>query len=144
MLGTKPYFPKESQREIKWYLVDADGKILGRLATQIANLLRGKHHPTFTPHADGGFRVAVVNTENIQVTGNKAEQKFYFRHSGYPGGLTEHSLEEVRQIAPTRVIQHAVKGMLPKSKLGRKMLSRLKLYVGNDHPHQAQIASATK
>ena len=107
MLGTKTYFPKESQREIKWYLVDADGKILGRLATQIANLLRGKHHPTFTPHADGGFRVAVVNTENIQVTGNKAEQKFYYRHSGYPGGIKQRTFNEQMERKPEVVLRQA-------------------------------------
>ena len=86
MRGNRTYFPTGSQKEIKWYLFDADGKTLGRLATEIAKVLRGKHKPTFTPHADGGFRVAVVNVENVQITGNKAEQKFYFRHSGYPGG----------------------------------------------------------
>jgi len=138
MLGTKTYFPKESQREIKWYLVDADGKILGRLATQIANLLRGKHHPTFTPHADGGFRVAVVNTENIQVTGNKAEQKFYFRHSGYPGGDKYRTYNEQMERKPEVVLRQAVKGMLPKNRLGRKLLRGLKIYTGPDHPHQAQ------
>ena len=127
-----------------WHVVDASGKTLGRVCSEIAILLQGKHKVSYVPYLNTGDFVVVVNAEKVKVTGDKLNKKMYYRHSGYPGGLTEQSLEEVLQIAPTRVIEHAVKGMLPKSKLGRKMLSRLKLYVGNDHPHQDQIASATK
>ena len=119
MRGNRTYFPTGSQKEIKWYLFDADGKTLGRLATEIAKVLRGKHKPTFTPHADGGFRVAVVNVENVQITGNKAEEKFYFRHSGYPGGDKYRTFNEQMERDPEVVLRKAVKGMLPKNRLGR-------------------------
>ena len=142
MRGNRTYFPTGSQKEIKWYLFDADGKTLGRLATEIAKVLRGKHKPTFTPHADGGFRVAVVNVENVQITGNKAEQKFYFRHSGYPGGDKYRTFNEQMERDPEVVLRKAVKGMLPKNRLGRKLLRGLKIYTGPDHPHQAQQPEA--
>jgi large subunit ribosomal protein L13 len=138
MRGNRTYFPTGSQKEIKWYLLDADGRTLGRLATEIAKILRGKHKPTFTPHADSGFRVAVVNAENVQITGNKAEQKVYFRHSGYPGGDKYRTFNEQMERNPKVVLRHAVKGMLPKNRLGRKLLRGLKIYTGPDHPHQAQ------
>jgi large subunit ribosomal protein L13 len=127
-----------------WHVVDASGKTLGRICSEIAILLQGKHKVSYVPYLNTGDFVIVVNAEKVKVTGDKLNKKMYYRHSGYPGGLTEKTLDEVLQTAPTRVIEHAVKGMLPKSKLGRRMMSRLKLYVGDDHPHQAQIASATK
>ena len=127
-----------------WHVVDASGKTLGRICSEIAILLQGKHKVSYVPYLNTGDFVIVVNAEKVKVTGDKLNKKIYYRHSGYPGGLTEKTLDEVLQTAPTRVIEHAVKGMLPKSKLGRRMMSRLKLYVGDDHPHQAQIASATK
>tara|TARA_Y100000588_G_scaffold369290_1_gene438134 strand:- start:557 stop:994 length:438 start_codon:yes stop_codon:yes gene_type:complete len=145
-MGINPNLHRTRLEDIQsnWHVVDASGKTLGRVCSEIAILLQGKHKVSYVPYLNTGDFVVVVNAEKVKVTGDKLNKKMYYRHSGYPGGLTEQSLEEVLQIAPTRVIQHAVKGMLPKSKLGRKMLSRLKLYVGNDHPHQAQIASATK
>ena len=145
-MGINPNLHRTRLEDIQsnWHVVDASGKTLGRVCSEIAILLQGKHKVSYVPYLNTGDFVVVVNAEQVKVTGDKLNKKMYYRHSGYPGGLTEQSLEEVLQIAPTRVIEHAVKGMLPKSKLGRKMLSRLKLYVGNDHPHQAQIASATK
>jgi len=124
--------------EQKWYIVDAQGKTLGRLATQIASVLRGKHKPTFTPHVNCGDNVIVVNAEKIQVTGRKLTQKKYYRHSGYPGGLKEITLRDQLKKFPERVIEHAVKGMLPKNRLGRQMYTKLKVYAGPNHPHQAQ------
>ena len=126
----------------KWLLIDAENIVLGRLATTVSNLLRGKHKPTFTPHADGGFRVAVVNAENVQITGNKAEQKFYFRHSGYPGGDKYRTFNEQMERDPEVVLRKAVKGMLPKNRLGRKLLRGLKIYTGPNHPHKAQEPEA--
>ena len=145
-MGINPNLHRTRLEDIQsnWHVVDASGKTLGRVCSEIAILLQGKHKVSYVPYLNTGDFVVVVNAEKVKVTGDKLNKKMYYRHSGYPGGLTEQSLEDVLQIAPTRVIEHAVKGMLPKSKLGRKMLSRLKLYVGNDHPHQAQIASATK
>jgi large subunit ribosomal protein L13 len=128
--------------EIKWHVVDANGKVLGRLATQIAMVLRGKHRPNFTPHADMGHRVAVVNAEKIIVTGNKAKQKTYFRYSGYPGGAKFRTFEEQMQKKPEEILRHAVKGMLPKNRLGRKLIKKLKIHVGPNHPHQAQQPEA--
>lgn len=122
----------------KWYVVNADGEILGRFASQIANYLRGKHKPEFSPHMDNGDFIVVVNCEKIKVTGKKMLEKEYYRHSGWVGGLKEASLAEVLAKHPQRVIVHAVKGMLPKNKLGRAILKKLKVYVGPDHPHLAQ------
>ncbi|MDH3673891.1 MAG: 50S ribosomal protein L13 [Anaerolineae bacterium] len=121
-----------------WYVVDAQGQTLGRLATHVATILRGKHKPNFTPHVDCGDYVIIVNAEKIHVTGQKMTQKKYYRHSGYPGGLRVVTLRDQLQKFPARVLEHAVQGMLPKNKLGRRMFRKLKVYVGPDHPHQAQ------
>ncbi len=140
-LRMQTYFPKSdavSDEDVRWYIVDAGGKVLGRLATQIAAVLRGKHHPTFTPHADLGFRVAVINADKVVVTGNKAEQKTYFRHSGYPGGDKFRTFNEQMELNPEVIIRRAVKGMLPKNRLGDKLIKKLKVYSGPNHPHQAQ------
>ncbi len=128
--------PKDIERQ--WYVVDATGQTLGRLASRIATILRGKHKPYFVPHLDVGDYVIVVNAEKIHVTGRKLDQKIYYRHSGYPGGLKETTLRQQLQKHPERVIISAVRGMLPKNRLGRKMLKKLKVYAGPDHPHQAQ------
>jgi large subunit ribosomal protein L13 len=124
--------------EREWFLVNAEGKTLGRLATEIAKVLRGKHKPIYTPHLDCGDYVIVVNAEKVRVTGRKLDQKMYYRHSGYPGGIKSISLRNQLQKHPDRVLQAAVRGMLPKNPLGRKMLKKLKVYVGDSHPHQAQ------
>jgi large subunit ribosomal protein L13 len=134
----KTYFTKPSEIERAWYLVDAKGKTLGRLASEIAKVLRGKNKPIYTPHLDTGDYVIVVNAEKIHVTGKKLDQKFYYRHSGYPGGLTSISLREQLKRHPTRVIRSAVWGMLPHNRLGRAMIKKLKVYAGDSHPHQAQ------
>lgn len=128
--------PAEVSRD--WYVVDAEGLTLGRLATEIARRLRGKHKPEFTPHVDTGDYIVVVNAEKVHVTGNKAQDKMYYRHTGYPGGLRSMSFEQMVDHAPERTIEFAVKGMLPKGPLGRAMYSKLKVYAGNEHPHQAQ------
>jgi large subunit ribosomal protein L13 len=122
----------------RWYVVDAEGQTLGRLATRIADTLRGKGKPEYTPHVDSGDFVVVVNAEKIQVTGNKLDQKRYYRHSGYPGGLRSRTLREQLDRRPTEVIRKAVKGMLPKNKLASAQISKLKIYAGPDHPHEAQ------
>ena len=129
---------REQDVQKDWYIVDAQGQTLGRLATQIATLLRGKHKPLFTPHIDCGDYVVVVNAEKIHVTGQKMTQKKYYRHSGYPGGLKEVALRDQLQKFPTRVIESAVRGMLPKNRLGRRMFTKLKVYAGSTHPHEAQ------
>jgi large subunit ribosomal protein L13 len=122
----------------KWYVVDATDKTLGRLCTEIANRLRGKHKPEFTPHVDTGDYVVVVNAEKIVVTGKKATDKLYHHHSGYPGGIKSISFDKLLVKSPEMIIEKAVKGMMPKNKLSRAMLSKLKVYAGNDHPHSAQ------
>lgn len=122
----------------KWYVVDASGKTLGRLCTEIANRLRGKHKPEFTPHVDTGDYVVVVNAEKIVVTGNKATDKLYHHHTGYPGGIKSISFDKLLVKSPEMIIEKAVKGMMPKNKLSRAMLSKLKVYAGSDHPHSAQ------
>jgi large subunit ribosomal protein L13 len=122
----------------KWYVVDATGKTLGRLCTEIANRLRGKHKPEFTPHVDTGDYVVVVNAEKIVVTGSKTTDKLYHHHSGYPGGIKSISFDKLLVKSPEMIIEKAVKGMMPKNKLSRAMLSKLKVYAGNDHPHSAQ------
>ena len=119
-------------------MIDAEGKTLGRLSSEIAVLLQGKHKPEYVPYLNTGDFVVVINAEKVRVTGKKLQQKMYYRHSGYPGGLRERTLAEVLERTPTRVIEHAVKGMLPKSAIGRRMMSRLKLYAGSEHPHEAQ------
>jgi large subunit ribosomal protein L13 len=134
----KTYSAKPGEVTREWYLVDADGKTLGRLATQIADTLRGKRKPQYTPHVDTGDFVIVVNAEKIAVTGNKLDQKRYYRHSGYPGGLRSRTLREQLERRPTEVLRVAVKGMLPKNRLARQQITKLKIYAGPAHPHEAQ------
>jgi large subunit ribosomal protein L13 len=134
----KTYVATPDTRERNWLVVDATGKTLGRLATQIADALRGKRKPDYTPHIDVGDFVVVVNAEKISVTGNKREQKRYYRHSGYPGGLRSRTLAEMMERRPEEVVRRAVKGMLPRTRLGRAQLRKLKVYAGPDHPHAAQ------
>jgi large subunit ribosomal protein L13 len=134
----KTYSAKPGEITREWYLVDAEGKTLGRLATQIADTLRGKRKPQYTPHVDTGDFVIVVNAEKIQVTGNKLDQKRYYRHSGYPGGIRSRTLREQRERRPTEVLRVAVKGMLPKNRLARQQITKLKIYAGPEHPHEAQ------
>lgn len=134
----KTYFATNENIENKWYVVDASGKVLGRLATQIAKYLRGKHKPEFTPHADAGDYIVVINADKVKVTGKKEQDKVYYTHSGYPGGLKETTYEKLKAKDATRIIEIAVKGMLPKNPLGRAMLSKLKVYIGSEHPHTAQ------
>jgi large subunit ribosomal protein L13 len=134
----KTYVATPADRQRDWLIVDAEGKTLGRLATQIAEALRGKRKPTYTPHVDTGDFVVVINAEKIVVTGAKRTQKLYYRHSGYPGGLKSRSLEEMLDRRPEEVIRIAVKGMLPKNRLARKQITKLKVYAGPEHPHQAQ------
>ena len=136
MKSTKYAKPGEVAR--KWVLIDADGAVLGRLATQIATILRGKNKPQYTPHVDTGDFVIVINADKVQLTGNKAAQKSYWRYSGWLGGLKTESFEEAMAKHPERVIQHAVKGMLPKTTLGRQQFGKLKVYAGPEHPHEAQ------
>jgi large subunit ribosomal protein L13 len=134
----KTYSAKPGEIMREWYLVDAEGKTLGRLATQIADTLRGKRKPQYTPHVDTGDFVIVVNAEKIQVTGNKLDQKRYYRHSGYPGGIRSRTLREQLERRPTEVLRVAVKGMLPKNRLARQQITKLKIYAGPEHPHEAQ------
>ena len=140
----KTWNAKPGEVERRWYLVDADGKTLGRLATRIADTLRGKDKPQYTPHVDTGDFVVVVNAEKIAVTGNKLDDKRYYRHSGYPGGIRSRTLREELERRPTEVIRKAVKGMLPRSKLARAQLTKLKLYAGPEHPHEAQSPEPLK
>jgi len=139
---TKTYSVKASDIERKWHVIDASDEVLGRLATRVAGLLMGKHKPIFSRHLDVGDFVVIINADKVRVTGNKAKQKMYYRHSGYPGGLKSVSLEKMMQTHPNRVIEHAVKGMLPRNKLNAGMMKRLKVYSGDSHPHTAQVASA--
>jgi large subunit ribosomal protein L13 len=134
----KTYLTKPAEVERQWYVVDAEGKNLGRLASEIAKILRGKHKPIYSPSVDCGDYVIVLNADKISVTGRRLDQKYYYRHSGYPGGISSISLREQLEKHPTRPLEAAVKGMLPKNPLGRKMLKKLKLYTGSEHPHQAQ------
>ena len=132
------YSAKSSDNEGKWCVVDASGAVLGRLATTIASRLQGKHNPLYTPHVDTGDWIVVINAEKVVLTGRKWDQKNYYRHSGYIGGLTTTSARELRDKRPEDMVRFAVKGMLPKNKLGRQQLKKLKVYAGNQHPHQAQ------
>lgn len=134
----KTYTARAEGMEREWFLVSAEGKTLGRLASEIAQVLRGKHKPIYTPHLDCGDYVIVVNAEKVQVTGRKLDQKMYYHHTGYPGGIKSISLRNQLQKHPERVLQAAVRGMLPRNRLGRKMLKKLKVYAGDSHPHQAQ------
>jgi large subunit ribosomal protein L13 len=138
LLLLKTYVAKPSTRQRDWVLVDANGKTLGRLATQVANILRGKRKPEYTPHVDTGDFVVIVNAEKVHVTGDKRSSKMYRHHSGYPGGLRTRSLEEMLQRRPEEVIRIAVKGMLPRNRLARQQLRKLKVYAGPEHPHEAQ------
>ncbi len=138
MRAMKTYTATAADRDRQWLLVDATGQTLGRLATQIADALRGKRKPTYTPHVDTGDFVVVVNAEKISVTGKKLEDKRYYRHSGYPGGLKSRSLNEMLERRPEEVLRLAVKGMLPRNRLARKQITKLKIYAGPDHPHAAQ------
>ena len=140
----KTYVATPTDRERNWLLVDAEGQTLGRLATQIATFLRGKHLPIFSEHMDLGDFVVVVNAGRIRVTGNKARQRIYYRHSTYPGGLKSVALGELLARHPERVIKHTVRGMLPHNALGRKMLRKLKVYAGAEHPHAAQFRASEK
>ncbi|OLN32383.1 50S ribosomal protein L13 [Desulfosporosinus metallidurans] len=132
------FFAKAQDQDRKWYIIDAAGIPLGRIATEAARLLRGKHKPTFTPNVDTGDHVIIINAEKLVLTGNKLNDKMYRRHSGYPGGLKEVPYKKLMQIMPERAMEHAVKGMLPHNKLGAQMYTKLKVYKGESHPHQAQ------
>jgi large subunit ribosomal protein L13 len=134
----KTFTAKSETVRRDWFLINADGKILGRLASEIARRLRGKHKPEYTPHVDTGDYIIIINVEKIAVTGNKKEGKVYYRHSGYPGGLKTRSLKEQQQKCPASLLEIAVKGMLPKNVLGREMFRKLKVYVGDQHPHSSQ------
>lgn len=134
----RTYSAKASDIQREWWVVDAAGQTLGRMATRIATILRGKHKPMYTPHLDCGDHVIVINAGKIQVTGKRLDQKVYYRHSGYPGGLKSITLREQLQKHPTRAIQLAVRGMLPKNRLGRKMIKKLRVYASDTHPHEAQ------
>ncbi|MEA1872074.1 MAG: 50S ribosomal protein L13 [Chloroflexota bacterium] len=136
----KTYSPKAKDIEREWWVIDAADKTLGRIATQVANLLMGKHKPIYAPHIDTGDYVVVINAARVKVSGKKTEQKVYYRHSGYPGGLKSQRFEELFGKDPSRVIELAVKGMLPHNSLGRAMFKKLKVYPGNEHPHQAQVS----
>jgi large subunit ribosomal protein L13 len=134
----RTFTAKKEEIERGWYIVDAEGQTLGRLASKIAPILKGKHKPIYTPHLDCGDFVVVINADKVRVTGRKMDQKFYYRHSGYPGGIKSISLRDQLARHPERVVQAAVRGMLPKNKLGRKMIKKLKVYAGDSHPHSAQ------
>jgi large subunit ribosomal protein L13 len=140
----KTYTAKPGEITRDWYVVDAEGQTLGRLATQIADTLRGKTKPQYTPHVDTGDFVVVVNAEKITVTGQKLDQKRYYRHSGYPGGLRSRTLREQLDRRPTEVLRKAVKGMLPRNRLARQQLTKLKIYAGPEHPHEAQAPKPLK
>jgi large subunit ribosomal protein L13 len=134
----RTYAPKAEQLERAWHLVDADGLVLGRLATEVARILRGKHRPFFAPHVDTGDHVVVVNAARVVLSGDKAADKYAYRHSGYPGGLRRRSYADLMARSPEEVVRRAVRGMLPKTTLGRQQLAKLKVYAGPDHPHAAQ------
>jgi len=140
----KTYSPKASEITHAWRLIDADGQTLGRLATQVATFLRGKHRPTFSEHLDMGDYVVIINASRVRVTGNKARDRYYYRHSNYPGGFKQVSLGEVLARHPDRLLKQSVKGMLPHNALGRKMLRKLKVYGGPNHPHEAQFRASEK
>lgn len=134
----KTTMAKANEVDRKWYVIDAEGKVLGRLATEVANILRGKNKPIYTPHVDTGDYVIVINAEKVKLTGSKWDDKIHAYHTGYPGGRREVAYKEIREKHPERVIEYAVKGMLPKSRLGRSMFTKLKVYAGSEHPHAAQ------
>jgi len=134
----RTYTPKASEIQRSWHVIDAEGMVLGRLATEVARLLRGKHKPTFTPHMDTGDHVIIVNADKIVITSNKAERTFVHTHSGYPGGLKSVSFADMMEKKPEELVRRSVKGMLPKNRLGRQMIGKLKVYAGPTHPHAAQ------
>ena len=134
----KSFMARPLEVERRWYVVDAEGKTLGRLSTEIARVLRGKHKAQYTPHVDVGDFIVVVNADRVVVTGRKAEQKVYYRHTGYPGGLRETSYETMLERKPTEILRKAVRGMMPRTRLGRQQFSKLKIYAGPEHPHEAQ------
>jgi large subunit ribosomal protein L13 len=136
----KTYSTRAKDVERRWHVIDASGQTLGKLSTQVAKLLMGKHKPSFAPNIDTGDFVIVLNATKVRVTGKKPQQKTYYHHSGYPGGIKAETYEELIATHPTRVIEHAVKGMLPHNRLGRAMFKKLKVYAGDSHPHQAQVA----
>ncbi|MBE1553088.1 50S ribosomal protein L13 [Sporosarcina limicola] len=136
------FMAKSHEVEREWFVVDAEGKTLGRLATEVASLLRGKHKPTFTPHVDTGDHVIIINAEKIELTGNKLKDKIYYRHSGYTGGIKQRTALEMRTNFPTKMLELAVKGMLPKGPLGRQTFKKLHVYAGAEHPHEAQKPEA--
>ena len=138
----KTYMQRKEDVDRKWYVVDAEGKTLGRLATQIATILRGKHKPTYTPHVDGGDYVIVINANKVNLTGNKLNDKIYYNHSRYTGGLRERTAKEMIEKYPVEMVERAVKGMLPKGRLGRQMYKKLFVYAEGDHPHSAQKPEA--
>jgi large subunit ribosomal protein L13 len=140
----KTYSPRAADIQRQWHVVDATGQTLGRLASQVAILLKGKHKPIYSPHMDTGDYVIVINADKVRVTGKKATQKTYYHHSMYPGGLKATTFDKLQRAHPTRVIEHAVKGMLPHNPLGAAMLRKLKVYAGANHPHQAQVRTAKK
>jgi large subunit ribosomal protein L13 len=140
----KTYSPKAGEIERAWYVVDAEGAVLGRLASEVAQILRGKHKPTWAPHLDTGDHVIVVNASGVRLTGEKDQKKVYYSHSGYPGGLSEVEYERMARERPERVVERAIRGMLPKNRLGRQMLRKLSVYRGPDHPHEAQKPVALK
>jgi large subunit ribosomal protein L13 len=135
---TRSLTTEEARAGRKWFVVDAEDQVLGRLATRIATVLRGKHRPTFTPHVDCGDFVVVLNAKNIKLTGNKATDKRYYRHSGFPGGIYSRTAAEILERQPEEIIRKAVVGMLPKNRLGRQLAKKLKIYAGTEHPHEAQ------
>jgi large subunit ribosomal protein L13 len=138
----KTYSVKASEIQRDWHLVDATDQVLGKLATRVAQLLMGKHKPMFSKHMDTGDNVVVINAAKVKVTGNKMKNKFYYRHSGYPGGLKSITLEKLMETYPERVIEYAVKGMVPRNKLGAQMMKKLRIYAGAEHPHQSQVNQA--
>jgi len=140
----RTFMAKPGQVERRWHLVDAQGQPLGRLAARIALILQGKHRPTYTPHVDTGDFVVVVNARQVVLTGRKWAQKCYYRHSGYPGGLKVRTARELRDRKPEELIRHAVRGMLPKNQMGRRLLKKLKVYAGSEHPHEAQCPEPLK
>lgn len=141
MTVNKTYSPKPADIERSWWVVDAAGLPLGRLASEVAQILRGKHKPTYAPHMDTGDHVIVVNADQVAVTSEKGQQKIYYRHSGYPGGIKAETFEALKERRPGAIVERAVRGMLPKNKLGRQMAAKLKVYAGPEHPHQAQNPS---
>ena len=135
----RTYSPKASEITRKWFVIDAEDLVLGRLSTEAARILRGKHKPTFAPHMDTGDHVIVVNADKVVLTSNKADQKMVYRHSGYPGGLKSRTFAEAQALRPEEAVRRAVRGMIPKNRLGRQMLTKLKVYAGPNHPHSAQL-----